>query len=63
MFFLKKNQLNIRSEEIEDPPRFNALADADYILGMAKREDGVKILLDMDRVLAGQDAAMIGSMA
>lgn len=44
--------LNIRGEEIEDSPAFGTKLDTDYILGMAKMEGGVKILLDIDRVLS-----------
>lgn len=42
---------NIKSGEIEDPPSFGTSVDTDYILGMAKVDGGVKILLDIDRVL------------
>ncbi len=44
--------LNIRKEEIEESPTFGTKLDTDYILGMAKMEGGVKILLDIDRVLS-----------
>lgn len=44
--------LNIKSEDIEDTPTFGAKLNTDYILGMAKMEGGVKILLDIDRVLS-----------
>lgn len=44
--------LNIGGEEIEETPRFGASLDTDYILGMAKMEGGVKILLDVDQVLS-----------
>ncbi len=47
--------LNIRAEEIEDPPSFGVRLNTDYILGMAKRDKGVKILLDIDRVLGAED--------
>lgn len=47
--------LNIRAEEIEDPPCFGVRMNTDYILGMAKRDRGVKILLDIDRVLGTED--------
>jgi purine-binding chemotaxis protein CheW len=43
--------VNIKSGEIEDPPSFGTTLDTDYILGMAKVDGGVKILLDIDRVL------------
>jgi purine-binding chemotaxis protein CheW len=42
--------LNIKEEEIEPPPTFGARLNTDYILGMAKMEGSVKILLDIDRV-------------
>lgn len=44
--------LNIRNEEIEETPRFGASLDTNYILGMAKMEGGVKILLEVDQVLS-----------
>jgi purine-binding chemotaxis protein CheW len=43
--------LNIKGEEIEAPPTFGARLNTNYILGMAKMEGGVKILLDINRVL------------
>lgn len=45
--------LNIRTGEIEDTPDFGARLDTDYILGMAKSGSGVKMLLDIDRVMSG----------
>jgi purine-binding chemotaxis protein CheW len=43
--------LNIKGEDIEDPPTFGASLDTDAILGMAKMDGDVKILLDIDKVL------------
>ena len=43
--------LDIKTSEIEDTPFFGAGIDTNYILAMAKKKDGVKILLDMDRLL------------
>ncbi len=45
--------LNIRAAEIEDTPSFGTKLDTDYILGMAKSGEGVKILLDIDKVVNG----------
>lgn len=45
--------LDISGENIEEPPSFNSSADADFILGMGKIGESVKILLDIDKVLAG----------
>jgi purine-binding chemotaxis protein CheW len=50
---------NIKAEEIEDPPTFGTSLSTEYILGMAKKEDGVKILLDINRVLATQELARV----
>jgi purine-binding chemotaxis protein CheW len=43
---------NFRGEDIEAPPSLNgAMDDLDYIIGMAKIDGGVKILVDVDQVL------------
>ncbi|OGR26778.1 MAG: chemotaxis protein CheW [Desulfobacterales bacterium RIFOXYA12_FULL_46_15] len=47
--------LNIREEEIEETPKFGTRLKHDYILGMAKREGGVKILLNIDKVLSSEE--------
>jgi purine-binding chemotaxis protein CheW len=47
--------LNIREAEIEDSPAFGSEIDTHFILGIAKTESGVKILLDIDRVLNIQE--------
>jgi purine-binding chemotaxis protein CheW len=47
--------LNIREAEIEDAPQLGIHFDTGYILGMAKSGSGVKILLDIDQVLSGQE--------
>lgn len=43
--------LNIKSDEIDETPRFGMTLNTDYILGMAKSEKSVKILLDIDQIL------------
>ena len=47
--------LNIREEEIEETPKFGTQLKHDYILGMAKRDGGVKILLNIDKVLSSEE--------
>jgi purine-binding chemotaxis protein CheW len=49
--------LNIKGGDIEDTPNFGDRLDTRYILGMAKSGSGVKILLDIDRVLCSLDLA------
>jgi purine-binding chemotaxis protein CheW len=51
--------LNIKGEEIEDTPAFGTKLDTAFILGMAKKEGGVKILLDIDQVLSANEIAAI----
>ncbi len=47
--------LNITENEIEEAPTFGSKLDTDYILSMAKMEGGVKILLDIDKVLNAKE--------
>jgi purine-binding chemotaxis protein CheW len=50
---------NIAASDIEPPPDFGASFDAAHLLGMAKTKNGVKILLDIDKVLRPDDIAPI----
>ena len=47
--------LAIKGEDIEETPSFGTRLDTRYILGMAKQDGGVKILLDIDRVLESRE--------
>jgi purine-binding chemotaxis protein CheW len=49
--------VNIKADEIEAAPAFGSRLNTEYILGMAKIGKGVKILLDIDRILAGDELA------
>ena len=51
--------LSISAADIEDTPDFGAAAENAYLLGMAKIKGKVKILLDIDGVLAGQELLML----
>lgn len=55
--------LSIKGEDIEDTPTFGTKLDTDYILGMAKMEGGVKILLDIDRVLRAEEVELLENAA
>jgi purine-binding chemotaxis protein CheW len=55
--------LNIKEEDIEDTPTFGTKFDTEYILGIAKMEGGVKILLDIDRVLSADELKIIENAA
>jgi purine-binding chemotaxis protein CheW len=55
--------LNIKGDDIEDTPSFGTRLSTDYILGMAKMGKGVKLLLDIDRVLSDDDMAELKAAA
>ena len=47
--------LNINEDDIEETPTFGTELNTEYILGMAKMEGGVKILLNIDNVLSPKE--------
>ena len=47
--------LDINGEDIEEAPQFGSSVNTDFILGMGKIQNSVKILLDIDKVLDGDD--------
>lgn len=53
--------LNIKEAEIEDTPDFGSRLETSYILGMAKINKSVKILLDIDKVMTGDEIKQIVS--
>jgi purine-binding chemotaxis protein CheW len=55
--------LNIKAEDIEDTPTFGTKLNTDYILGMAKMEGGVKILLEIYRVLSAEEISVLDKAA
>jgi len=55
--------LDIPAENIEETPQFGPAVRTDFILGMAKVGESVKILLDIDKALAGTDLATVGELA
>ena len=46
---------DIGNEEIQDAPSFGTRVDTDYILGIGKSEERVKLLLDIDQVLSSEE--------
>jgi purine-binding chemotaxis protein CheW len=51
--------LNISADDIEDTPSFGASVNTDYILGIGKASGKVRLLLDIDKVLASQEIIQI----
>ncbi|MFH0994492.1 MAG: chemotaxis protein CheW [Pseudomonadota bacterium] len=55
--------MNIKGGGIEKAPAFGAKTDTDFILGMAKTGNGVKILLDIEKVLSTEEVMLLQSAA
>ncbi len=55
--------LDIAGGDIEEAPQFGSTVDTDFILGMGKIGDSVKILLDIDKVLGGDDLSGFDGMS
>ena len=51
---------DIQGEDVEDAPSFGTDVDTDYILGIAKSEDRVRMLLDIDKVLTDHELTALG---
>ncbi|MBF0227223.1 MAG: purine-binding chemotaxis protein CheW [Desulfobacterales bacterium] len=51
----------IKEEDIENTPAFGTKLKTDYILGMAKLEGRVKILLDIDKVLSKEEMEILNN--
>lgn len=54
--------LDIAVKDIEPPPSMGGSVDTSFILGMGKVGDAVKILLDIDRVLANEQVPTTASV-
>ena len=54
--------IDIDGGNIEATPSFGTKLDTDYILGMGKVNERVKILLDIDRVLTSEDLVLVEEM-
>lgn len=55
--------LHIDTSDIEETPDFGAQLDTKYILGMAKINGGVKILLDIDKVIGPEEVPLLDKVA
>ena len=55
--------LNVKGDDIADTPTFGTKLNTEYILGMAKMEGGVKILLDINQVLSSEEISALEKTA
>ncbi|MGW8256649.1 MAG: chemotaxis protein CheW [Thermoguttaceae bacterium] len=51
--------LNISANESEDPPAFGMELETDFLMGIGKADGRVTMLLDLDKVLNGDEAECI----
>lgn len=55
--------LNIPADEIDPAPSFGTTVDTSFIVGMAKSGGGVKLLLDIDKVLSTEEVDALARTA
>ncbi len=55
--------LDIDDDDVDATPSFGKDVNADFILGMGKVDEKIKILLDIDKILAGDDLELLGGIA
>lgn len=54
--------MDVASKDIEPAPDMGSAVDTNFILGMAKAENRVVILLDVDKVMSDQEVTEIGKV-
>jgi purine-binding chemotaxis protein CheW len=54
--------LNIKGADIEETPSFGTKLNTEFILGMAKVNGAIKILLDIDQVLSIEEIKIVDSV-
>ena len=55
--------IELDAPQIEPPPRIGARLRTDFIRGVGKRESGLLMLLDIDRVFAAEEIREIAGAA
>jgi purine-binding chemotaxis protein CheW len=51
--------LDVAGNSIEPPPQFGGVVDTSFILGMGKIGERVVTLMDVDKVLSGDEVAAV----
>jgi len=51
--------IQVMSEDLEETPSFGVDIDTEFILGMAKIGEGIKTLLDIDKVVTSEDLVVL----
>lgn len=55
--------LNVSTEDLQETPKFGISINTDFILGMAKSQNAVRTLLDIDKVLTAQELVQLQANA
>jgi purine-binding chemotaxis protein CheW len=55
--------IDIAAADVEDVPQFCVDVHTEYLLGIAKSDNTVKLLLDIERVLTATDTALADAVA
>ncbi|MCF7802820.1 MAG: chemotaxis protein CheW [Candidatus Marinimicrobia bacterium] len=55
--------IQVTGEDIEETPSFGVDVDTKFILGMAKVAEGIKTLLDINKVLTSEDLVVLEATA
>ncbi len=58
-----KEVLDIEASNIQETPSFGTAVDTDFILGLGKIADSVKILLDIDKAISVSDTNAMAALA
>jgi purine-binding chemotaxis protein CheW len=53
----------LRDEEVKPAPRLGALVDASFLAGVATRDDGMVLLLDVERLLSSAELDLLDRAA
>lgn len=55
--------IDISGDQVEPAPEFGSVVDTEFILGIGKVDQKVVLLLDVDRVLTGDEGEALASLA
>ena len=55
--------IDIPTDDVEDAPSFGGDVSTEYLLGLAKSNGRVKLLLDIERVLESREVSALGAAA
>jgi len=56
------NVVSLPAEAVQPAPRLGSAVDTDYILGMGSRDEGMIILMDIERLLQGADVGLLAEV-